>query len=234
MEIIFILVEPALPENIGASARAIKTMGFGSLRLVNPADYISGKAKWVAHGSGDILANAGVYKTVGEAIADVSLVIGTTARYRTIKEDYLPVQKLALMLDTQQYRNGKVAIVFGREESGLTNDELMLCDITTSVPMASLYPSLNLSQAVMIYAYELASLQKPDSEIVRESPSPGSLKALKEKTATILKRTGINRQEALYGRIMERISLAAETDINLMHSVASAILENLQNEIGKK
>lgn len=234
MEIIFILVEPALPENIGASARAIKTMGFGSLRLVNPAHYISGKAKWVAHGSDDILDNARVFKSVGEAIVDVSLVIGTTARYRTMKKDYLPVHRLTLMLGNLQYKNEKIAIVFGREESGLTNDELRLCDITTSIPMASLYPSLNLSQAVMIYAYELASLQKYDPKPDREAPPPGSLKALKEKTALILKKTGIVRQEALYNRIMERMSLAGETDINLMHSVASAVMANIENNISER
>lgn len=234
MEIVFILVEPALPENIGASARAIKTMGFRSLRMVNPMQYLTGKARWVAHGSDDILDNASVYTTLAEAVEDTTLIIGTTARYRTIKKEYVPAERLVTLLESSEHIDGKVAVVFGREESGLTNEELKLCDITTTVPLAAGFPSLNLSQAVMIYAWELSSTKwiKPQT---RESRPPfDSLKALKEKAAVIMKDTGIEKQEALYGRIMERISLAGETDIRLMHSVTSAIMEKLtKNTSGK-
>lgn len=234
MEIVFILVEPALPENIGASARAIKTMGFRSLRMVNPVHYLTGKARWVAHGSDDILDNAAVYKTLAEAVEDATLIIGTTARYRTIKKEYIPADRLTSLLGAGEHSNGRIAIVFGREESGLTNEELKLCDITTTVPLATGFPSLNLSQAVMIYAYELASKEKTSPETPQSTPPSDSVKALKEKAARIMKETGIDRQEALYGRIMERISLAGETDIRLMHSVTSAIIAKLNNKISDK
>ncbi|MFN2379631.1 MAG: tRNA/rRNA methyltransferase [Bacteroidales bacterium] len=235
MEIIFILVEPALPENIGASARAIKTMGFRSLRMVNPVHYLTGKASWVAHGSDDILDNAAVYKTLAEAVEDATLVIGTTARYRTIKKEYIPADRLVSLIGAGKHGNGKIAIVFGREESGLTNEELKLCDITTTVPLASGFPSLNLAQAVMIYAWELSQMVKHGSDTsgstdVTETSSAGSVRALKEKAAVIMKNTGIDRQEALCGRIMERISLAGETDIRLMHSVTSAIIEKFNTK----
>jgi tRNA/rRNA methyltransferase len=234
MEIVFILVEPALPENIGASARAIKTMGFRSLRMVNPVHYLTGKARWVAHGSDDILDNASVYTTLSEAIEDTTLIIGTTARYRTIKKEYVSADRLVRLLDASEHINGKIAIVFGREESGLTNEELKLCDITTTVPLATGFPSLNLSQAVMIYAWELSSTKWIKPEPPESIPPSHSVKALKEKAAVIMKNTGIDRQEALYGRIMERISLAGETDIRLMHSVTSAIIEKLTQNTSDK
>jgi tRNA/rRNA methyltransferase len=234
MEIVFILVEPALPENIGASARAIKTMGFRSLRMVNPVQYLTGKARWVAHGSDDILDNASVFATLAEAVEDITLTIGTTARYRTIKKEYVPADRLTTLLDSSEQINGKVAIVFGREESGLTNEELKLCDITTTVPLALGFPSLNLSQAVMIYAWELSSTKWIRPENTESIPSSDSVKALKDKVTLIMKNTVIARQEALYGRIMERISLAGETDIRLMHSVTSAIIEKLPHNTSEE
>jgi tRNA/rRNA methyltransferase len=80
MQIFFILVEPAVQENVGAAARAIKTMGFSRLILVNPCDYLSGPARWLAHGSGEILDNAQVFPSLKEAIVNFDFVVGTSAK----------------------------------------------------------------------------------------------------------------------------------------------------------
>ncbi|MEZ4999509.1 MAG: tRNA/rRNA methyltransferase [Bacteroidales bacterium] len=226
MHFTFILVEPKVPENIGASARALKTMGFDSLRLIKPSEYMSGKAKWVAHGSFELLENARVFENLSDAISDMDLVIGTTARYRLVKQDYTPVSELRKILDKKSESVKNVAIIFGREESGLSNEEILQCDITTSIPLKSDFPSLNLSQAVMIYAYELSSLQQNEITFKSASPDGESVRALKEKVKPLLKLSGIAEDSALFGRIMERNSLAGDIDIKIMHSVATGVMKN--------
>ena len=92
MLIHFILVEPGLPENVGAAARALKTMGFHSLRLVNPCDHLQDRARWVAHGSTDILENARVFTSLEDAVADVDMIVGTSAKSRTVKDQSIRSQ----------------------------------------------------------------------------------------------------------------------------------------------
>lgn len=236
MHFTFILVEPKVAENIGASARAIKTMGFGSLRLVNPCEYLSGKAQWVAHGSSDILANAEVYDSLDEALEGMDLVIGTTARYRWVKQEYKSIGDLKGLIMDKRESAASVAVVFGREESGLTNEELRLCDITTTVPLKNDFPSLNLSQAVMLYAYELSDIPVRLEESERNDPEIESVRALRERVAAILYLSGISNEDVIFGRIMERLALAGDTDIKLMHSVSAALMKNLkkQGKTGKE
>jgi TrmH family RNA methyltransferase len=150
----FILVEPKTPGNIGAAARALKTMGFKNLVLINPGEFNTPEARWMAHASEDILESAIVYPTLEEAISEMNFVAATTQRPRS---SHLPFftppefckKVIPITLDH------KVAIVFGRETSGLSNSELAMCDAVTTVPAHTRHPSLNLAQTVMIYAYEL-------------------------------------------------------------------------------
>ena len=158
MEISFVITEPATPENVGAAARALKTMGYSDLRLVNPCDHLSAPARWMAHASEDILEKAQVFLSLEEAVESCDFIVGTTAKQRNVRHDYLPLQQLAEFLEKKEKVIRRVAIVFGREESGLSNKELGFCDLLTTVPLNSPYPSLNLAQAVMLYAYELSSL----------------------------------------------------------------------------
>lgn len=225
IEIHFILVEPAVPENIGAAARAIKTMGFSSLRLVNPANHLANEAKWLAHASNDILENANVYPSLKDAISDIDWVIGTTAKKRRVNQDYYPVNKLNGMIQKKASTIKTLAIVFGREESGLTNSELHLCHTVTSVPMKTTYPSLNLAQSVMIYAYNLSLLELNTLNEDEEKKDEESLIALKAKTEKILSRIGFIPESAIYNRIMERLMILGETDIHLVHSVCNKINE---------
>ena len=234
MEISFILVEPKVPENIGASARAIKTMGFNSLKIVKPPPDPEGRSFWLAHGSSDILDGAYRCSSLEEAISGSDMVIATTARKRSIKQDLIRMDELkSFILDSGHSR---ISIVFGREESGLTNDEVKLCDVASYIPMALKYPSLNLGQAVMLYAYALANKSdgsKPDSDN-NPADDDDNLKALKPKIDLILNETGISKNKNLAGRIVERIGLAGSKDIKLIHSVASAIINTLRIKSDKE
>ncbi|MGE0087943.1 MAG: TrmH family RNA methyltransferase [Bacteroidales bacterium] len=117
-----------------------------------------------------------------------------------------------------------IAIVFGREESGLTNDEISLCHTVTNVPMKTKYPSLNLAQSVMIYAYTLSMLEF-DKEVGKKQPSENEFNTLKSKVETILTEIGFKSDSAIYNRIMERLSILGETDIHLLHSVCNKLNE---------
>ena len=115
MQISFVLVEPAVPENVGASARALKTMGFSSLYLVNPCDHLSGPARWLAHASGEILENARIFNSLEQALDEFDFVIGTTAKRRSVKVDYYPLDQIPSFLNKKQNIIQNLAVVFGRE-----------------------------------------------------------------------------------------------------------------------
>lgn len=223
INITFIMVEPAVPENIGAAARAMKTMGFSDLRLVNPCEFLHGKARWVAHASTEILERAGVYSSLAEAVKDLDFVIGTSAKARSAKADHHPAESLQGLLQAKMQSLINVGIVFGREESGLSNEELRLCDISSCIPMQTTYPSLNLAQAVMLYAYLLT--EKPNKER-QESPVPPSdpkFAALKKQVSGLLKNTKIARNPNIYNRVFERLAVMEDNDVNLVMSVISAL-----------
>ncbi len=234
MEIDFILVEPGVPENIGASARAIKNMGFRSLKMVNPCNYMDGKARWLAHGSTDILENARVYSSLAEATDGSDLVIGTTARFRITRSEYIPADRLVSLLKDKGVSEGTISIVFGREESGLTNQEMDLCDITSIIPMKQTYPSLNLSQAVMVYAWELSRMDQVPLQEQDNQGKPESLKTLKKNIERLFSLVDMRSGSALKGRVMERVSLASGNDLNLIHSVTNAVINKISTLTGEQ
>jgi tRNA/rRNA methyltransferase len=230
MKVHFVLVEPKVPENIGASARAIKTMGFNSLSLINPLRWNESKTLWLAHGSGEILKNAVIYSSLNEAVKDSDFVIATTAKVRSVKHDYIPSENLADFIRAKAGSINNLSIVFGREESGLTNEEMKLCDISSRISMARSYPSLNLSQAVMVYAYELSVLNLDDNKEEPEVPDENSIKALKVKIRKLLFKTGIDEDDNRFGRIMERVSSLEQNDVNLLHSICNLIVERTEDQ----
>jgi len=229
MQIHFILVEPAVPENVGAAARAIKTMGFSSLRLVNTKAHQDEKASWLAHASNEILETAQLYNTLEEATKDIDWIIGTSAKKRRVNEDYYPSHEINNLIKAKANSIQNLAIIFGREESGLRNDELKLCDIITSIPMKTTYPSLNLAQSVMIYAYTVSQLdwqeKNPDQQANRDE-----LTFLKTKTKNILNQIGFKEETSIYNRIMERLMILGETDIHLLLSIEHKILAVLDKD----
>ena len=218
MDFIFILVRPAVPENIGASARALKTMGFNELCLVNPCDFRNMEAKKLAHGSYEILENALVFNSLSEATKDCHFTIGTSAKHRRVKHDYYQITEIADLIKSKENIISKVGIVFGSEEHGLENEELKSCDIVSYIPLKTVYPSLNLAQAVMIYAWELSRINLV-SESDKNGKDEDEFRSLKKKVSNFLKRNQIDRNQVLYNRILERLSLLKEEDIHLLHSI---------------
>ncbi len=229
MNIIFILVEPAVPGNVGASARAINTMGFNDLRLVAPSNHLSEEARMFAHGSNHILEKAIVYPSFSESVKDIDFIIGATAKKRSSNEEYIECNWLSGLLQKKGSTIETVGLVFGREESGLTNEELGQCDLATYIPLANPYPSLNLSQAVMIYAFLLADKRLKSISKKNSEQDKAGLKQLKSKVVNLLDNIEINKNPVLFNRILERIMLLGEDDIHLFHSV----LNKLEGKIGE-
>ena len=149
-----VLVGTTHPGNIGATARAIKNMGILNLALVQPKEFPSDVATFRSKAAKNILENAEVYESLKDAVSECELVVGTSARDRTIPWPVLNPREAAAEMHKSSL-NGDVAIVFGREDRGLTNDELGLCNFHVHIPSDPEYSSLNLSQAVQILAYEI-------------------------------------------------------------------------------
>ncbi len=156
MNLQFILVETSHPGNIGAAARAIRTMGFFNLTLVNPQQYPDPQIDALASHATDVVETIRVVDTFQEAIAGCDLVIGTSARSRTLPWPMLSPKDLIPPILARQPHS--IAIVFGREDRGLSNDELAACHFHVQIPTSESYMSLNLAQAVQVIAYELFAL----------------------------------------------------------------------------
>lgn len=149
-----ILVATSHPGNIGSTARAMKTMGLNSLYLVTPKSFPDYKAQEMAAGADDILDKAVVTHTLDEALIGCQLILATSARPRDLALPGLTPCSSATLV-SEQKENTQVAIVFGREHAGLTNEELLKCHYHIHIPSNPEYASLNLAQAVQIVAYEL-------------------------------------------------------------------------------
>jgi tRNA (cytidine32/uridine32-2'-O)-methyltransferase len=149
-----VLVRTSHGGNIGAVARAMANMGLSDLRLVEPSTFPSDEATARAVGAKQILENAQVYATLDESISDSGYVVGATARSRSISWPCSdPASAMTEVADLCQ--SGKVSLLFGREASGLTNEELDRCQRHVRIPVSENYPSINLAGAVLILCYEL-------------------------------------------------------------------------------
>jgi tRNA/rRNA methyltransferase len=150
-----VLSRPSHPGNIGAAARAMKTMGFAELVLVSPRHFPDADATAMAAGAADVLGRAQVFETLPAALADRTLAFGFTARGRDLSHPVLALRDCArAVLDDAS--TGSVALVFGNETSGLSNEELLSCQRMVAIPANPAYSSLNLASAVQIACYELA------------------------------------------------------------------------------
>lgn len=159
-----VLVEPKQAGNIGSISRAMRNSGLSRLVLVNPgADHTSGDARKMAVGAGDILYGATVVDTLEEAVDGALLVVGTSHKTRKDFPVVFGPGEIANRLVSIP-NEGEGALVFGRETRGLTNREIQLCQLIAQIPSTRTYPSYNLSQAVLIFGYELhkAALDPPE------------------------------------------------------------------------
>ena len=149
-----VLVQPSHPGNIGAAARAMKTMGLRQLVLVDPKRYPDPQAEWRAASALDVLEACRVCATLEEAVAGCHWLVGASGRSRRIPWPLADVRSAAAQL-LERSAAGPVAVLFGREADGLSNDELQLCNLQLRIPASPAYPSLNLAMAVQVVAYEL-------------------------------------------------------------------------------
>jgi TrmH family RNA methyltransferase len=149
-----VLVETSHPGNIGSAARALKTMGLSTLRLVSPAHFPDPEATALASGADDVLDTAQVYPTLEAAIADARLVIGSSDRQRGLPLPLLDPREFAEAV-LEAAPGGQVAVVYGTERTGLTNEELELCQYLVRIPGNPAYGSLNLGAAVQVLSWEL-------------------------------------------------------------------------------
>ena len=204
MRLSIVLVSPARAENIGAAARAMKTMGFHELRIVDSVAHLEPATRWVAHGSTDIIDGSTCYPTLAEALHDVDFTVATTARSRARFHYYATPQELLPMLEEKAQWMGHAALVFGREDSGLTNEELALADVLTGVPMVADYPSLNLGQAVMVYCYQLSSLLQTTNPTATEGDE-NQLIALRARVTALLARLDVAGDVKMADWLQQRI-----------------------------
>lgn len=150
-----VMVNTTLPANIGAAARAMKTMGLSRLVLVAPKSFPHQDATALAAGAGDVLEQAEVVDSLEDAIADCQLVFGTSARSRTIPWPILDARPACMTAITEAQQDTQVAIIFGREDRGLTNEELALANYHLTIPVNDTYGVLNVAAAIQVICYEL-------------------------------------------------------------------------------
>lgn len=226
MRLSIVLVSPARAENVGAAARAMKTMGFTEMRIVDSRVHLEPAAGWVAHGSGDILQNVTCYQTLEEALHDVDFTVATTARSRARFHYYATPQELLPMLEEKSEWISHAALVFGREDSGLTNEELALADVLSGAPLAADYPSLNLGQAVMVYCYQLSSLRLKIAQSITRSDE-NQLQALRQRAAALLENVGAADDRKLADWLQQRIGLLEQRDTAMLHRLLHDIEKKL-------
>ncbi|SFT97935.1 tRNA/rRNA methyltransferase [Kosakonia arachidis] len=226
MQLAVVLVCPARAENVGAAARAMKTMGFHDLRIVDSDAHLQDGARRVAHGSGDILDNVKAYATLADALVDVQFTIATTARSRAKFHYYATPAELVPLLQEKRAWIGSAALVFGREDSGLTNEELALADILTGVPMAADYPSLNLGQAVMVFCYQLASLMQQVPQQVTPVDA-NQLHALRLRARELLEKLCVADDIKMADWLDQRLGLLEQRDTAMLHRLLHDIEKKL-------
>ena len=226
MRLTIILVAPARAENVGAAARAMKTMGFRDLRIVDSEAHLAPAARWVAHGSGDILDGVTTYPTLAAALHDVDFTVATTARSRARFHYYATPQQLLPLLEEKAQWMTHAALVFGREDSGLSNEELALADVLTGVPMVADYPSLNLGQSVMVYCYQLASLiqiPQPPASVTDEN----QLAALRIRADKLLEQLGVADDQKMVDWLQQRLGRLEQRDTAMLHRLLHDIEKKL-------
>lgn len=192
-QIRIVLVNTSHTGNMGSAARAMKTMGLTQLVLVDPQTLPDDSAMALAAGASDVLANARIVSTLDEAIADCGLVIGTSARSRTLSWPMLDPREAGEKAVVEGVKH-PVALVFGRERTGLTNDELQKCHYHVAIAANPEYSSLNLAMAVQTLCYEVRMHwlqdQAPEVESEADYPSADQLEGFYQHLEQTLLKTG--------------------------------------------
>ncbi len=238
----FVLVEPETPGNIGACARALKTSGFKNLIIVNSARHLENEARWMAHQSEDILDNARLVSSLDEAIGHQRLVIATTQRKRHFKFPFYTPLEVAKKIGEVAVKH-PVAIVFGRESSGLTNEELTRCHLHSTILTATKIPALNLAQSVMIYAntfFQALNIQQSSYtyDLASQRELEELYKHLQQSMQLVgfVPRDNIDNFVTRFKRLLGR-SMAEKRDVRLLHKLLQIFekrIQTLESKIGNE
>ena len=232
-QIQIILVETSHSGNIGSAARAMKTMGLTHLRLVAPKQGIDEQAEALSAGAKDVLDSAHIFETFEQAIADCQLVIGTSARLRHLQSSLIEPRACGELV-IERASQGKVALVFGRERVGLTNEELLKCHYHLNFPTNPDYGSLNLAMAVQLASYEVrmawlnrqSAMQKSaTNDPLVNYPTHAELEHFFTHTEKLYKSLGFIRNEAVMlklRRLYQRAELES-AELNLLHGMLTAV-----------
>jgi TrmH family RNA methyltransferase len=229
--ITIILVEPSTPGNIGATARAMKTMGLRDLVVLNGTPFKdTAQALMMGHGATDLLAQAREVTTWAAATEGLHWLIGTTHRKRRAQFPQVLTARDAAAKIASLSQTHRVGIVFGREEAGLTDAELRQCQDIASVPQAAEHPSLNLAQAVMIFGYEifLASLgdvPRPPYQLATVHELESVLNHLGQSLARVGFRPHQGNPESFLRSLRRVLSRAPleKRDVNVLHRICQQI-----------
>jgi tRNA/rRNA methyltransferase len=170
--ICIVLVEPQSPGNIGMVCRAMKNMGLENLRIVKGCDRLHPDAVMFAVSAKDILENAIVYPSLAEALSDTTISVATTRRKGKYRQELLTPPQVANTL--LEHRSGMAALVFGREDHGLSTEELSICSLQGTISSSSSYGSLNLAQAVLVFCYELFGAEATSAIENNRAPAKSS------------------------------------------------------------
>lgn len=235
-----VLIETSHTGNIGSTARAMKTMGLSRLCLVNPIIKPDSQAISLAAGAHDIIKNAQIISSMEAAIADCELVIGTSARSRSLQWPHLASKESGNKIITEANKNHQVALVFGRERVGLTNDELQKCHYHVSIPANPEYSSLNLAMSVQILCYEIrmAMLSIQDNLSIQENttreqnmidyPKEGDIERFYDHLEQTLLQTGFihaSHPGQIMGRLRRLFTRARleQQELNILRGILTSI-----------
>ena len=223
-----VLCRPSHPGNVGAAARAMKTMGLTDLRLVAPERFPAPEATWMATNAGDVLERATVHETLLDSIKDCAAAFAMSARGREWSPQVLDVRTAALRAREIE---GPVAFVFGNETAGLTNDEMFACQYLVHIPASREFSSLNLAQAVQVVAYELRmalDVAIPFSRVEKLATVEdleGLYAHLEEAAVTSGFMTPASRLRERWRRLFSRVPGLEREEVNILRGLLKALLK---------
>jgi TrmH family RNA methyltransferase len=231
MHLRIILVEPREAGNVGATARVMKNFGFTDLWIVGDHPQLVPLAGWWASGADNVVAAATFVPTLQEALADAHVTVATTSsRGRTTPADLTPsdLADVAGTLTGEQ----TLAVVFGREDSGLTREEVVLCQRTAVIPTNRDFPTMNLAQSVGVFCYELSSVEPATSG--RTLPPAGLIERLHERAEALLLEVGFlhaNNPARIYDELR---ALVARADLDERETtIVLGMLRQIEWKVGR-
>ena len=229
-----VLVEPRSAGNIGSAARAMSNTGFKNMQLVSPCEYKNNDGFSMACKADGLLLKAEVFDNLHECVEQAAVIVGTTRRKGRVRWPVMTLGEAVPKILELSAAN-KVAILFGREDRGLTNDEVMLCDILIEIPSSDEYPSLNLSHAVFIVCYHLFTTAVPPVPTITTVPRPeldSMYKHLEEALTALnygeqgneyLLKTIMHNSKRLFGR-----TGLMQYEVNMLRGIFTQIIERVK------